>query len=495
MEYSDNNVYNSNYGNNINTDGTNMMVDLLANSEKLEPKEQRWYYNKNDPSNNVEEDDAVDDDIGNYKKPQTQATVQQSAHYSQQHLSANKMETLSDKNQEKFTEKPQSSNDKYIDDDYETLSPLEKRLRRLELMRKLGELRDLGCKVTNYSIDDDYYMMKYEYELHTSIRTKRNWMSIYNHMLVGAVKGIELLNNSYNPFDFSLKGLGNEVSADKNTYYEILGEIYEHHNVPGKKMNPWFRLFITLIGTVVVVGGKNNAHKFLPGEAKKLENDEDMIEKLRAKAVQSNQKQNNPQNVASTQMPSPSMPSPSMPSPSMNQNQMLQTAMNFMSGMNNQNSNQPANIDEFMNKEHNVAAQRVKDLEDLKKQELEYQQYQKMLMEDSNKFDNVRSRLEMSQQSPTSDKLAQSATSKSTKSTKSTKSSKPVSKAVAKSNPDDDRSTLSGQSTESSKSVISINKQLAQQLKSINTNDIKPSSISFGSNNKGRKNNLVTGRK
>ena len=152
-------------------------------------------------------------------------------------------------------------------------------------MRALGELRYLGCKVTNYSIDDDYYMMKYEHELHTSIRTKRNWMSIYNHMLVGTVKGIELLNNSYNPFDFSLKGLSNEVSADKNTYYEILGEIYEHYNVPGKKMNPWMRLFVTLIGTVVIVGGKNNAHKFIPGAASKVENDEELLEKLRAKAA------------------------------------------------------------------------------------------------------------------------------------------------------------------------------------------------------------------
>ena len=285
MEDSDNNFYHN--SNNINTDGTNFMVDLLANSDKLKERGVRWHYNKNDPSNNDE--DIVDDDIHNYTKPAQASYIPEPENA---HMSANRLETLSDKNQEKFTEKPPTSNDKYIDDDYESLTPLEKKLRRLELMRKLGELRDLGCKVTNYSIDDDYYMMKYEHELHTSIRTKRNWMSIYNHMLVGTVKGIELLNNSYNPFDFSLKGLSNEVSADKNTYYEILGEIYEHHNVPGKKMNPWFRLFVTLIGTVVVVGGKNNAHKFLPSEAKNLENDEEMIEKLRAKAVQ-NQKQQN----------------------------------------------------------------------------------------------------------------------------------------------------------------------------------------------------------
>jgi len=475
MADSDNYHYNSV---NNNTDGTNMLVDYLANPEKLIPTEQRWNYNKNDPANYVNDDinDDVDDNFDSYKREHKSAPIPVAPpvnNYSQQHMSA-KYETLSDKNQEKFPEKKDDDNN--LDDDYDSLPPLEKRLRRLELMRKLGELRDLGCKVTNYSIDDDYYMMKYEYELHTSIRTKRNWMGLYNHMLVGAVKGIELLNNNYNPFDFSLKGLSNEVSADKNTYYEILGEIYEHHNVPGRKMNPWFRLFITLIGTVIVVGGKNNAHKFLPGEAKKLENDNEMIEKLRSKAVNSSQNMQQP--PVMNQMPN------------MNPMNMMQTAMNLMgNNNNNQTNNQPQNLDDYMNKEHDAAAQRVKDLEDLKKQELEFQQYQKMLMEDSNKFDKIRNNLEMSQQSPTSDKLRQSATSKSSK-------SKSMSKSVSRSRKEDDeRSTLSGQTSESSKSVISINKQLAKQLRNLDTNEIKPSSISFGSTTKGNKVKITTGKK
>jgi len=120
---------------------------------------------------------------------------------------------------------------------------------------------------------------------------------VYIHIcLVGVVKGAELLNNNYNPFDFKLTGLSDEVSADKNTYYEILGEIYEYHNVPGKKMNPWFRLMVSLIGVVVVVGGKNNAHKFMPNRAKKVENDEEYIEKLRAKAAKDSQSKDSNQN-------------------------------------------------------------------------------------------------------------------------------------------------------------------------------------------------------
>ena len=59
MEDSDNNFFHN--SNNINTDGTNMMVDLLANSDKLKERGERWHYNKNDPTNH--DDDIVDDGI------------------------------------------------------------------------------------------------------------------------------------------------------------------------------------------------------------------------------------------------------------------------------------------------------------------------------------------------------------------------------------------------------------------------------------------------
>jgi hypothetical protein len=359
MSYSDNSDSNQNEI----TEGTNMMVDYLANSEKLRKPDERWYYtkNKNNNNNNNNDDDDMDDDFDSYKKTdrnqRSEENINNDKNNSDNHSDSNYNDTS--KNDDKYSDVKEKagSNDKYIDEDYENLSTLEKRLRRLDYMRKLGELRDLGCKVTNYSIDDDYYMMKYEYELHTSIRTKRNWMGLYNHMLIGGVKLLELGNDRYNPFDFSLKGLSNEVSSDKTTYYEILGEIYEHYNVPGKKMNPWFRLAINLIGTLTVVGGKNNAHKFLPKAAGAVENDEAMLENLRSRA--------------------------------MGQTSNTQQATQ----QSTQQAAQQNNLDEFMNKEHDKAAQRVKDLEDLKRQELEFQQYQKMLVEDNSKFTNIKKKV------------------------------------------------------------------------------------------------------
>jgi len=440
------------------TEGTNMLVDMLANSDKLIEKDKRWF-----PSGNSN-DDELDDNINNYVTHNDIPVNSENNTYgnNEQHVNTeNKTHNAFDDQTEKPTNSGSggsggSSTNKFIDEEYESLSPLEKRLRRLDIMRSLGELRDLGCKVTNYNIDDDYYMMKYELDLHKSIRSKRNWLGLYSHMLVGVVKGVELLNNNYNPFEFSLKGLSDEVTADKTTYYEILGEIYEYHNVPGKKMNPWFRLMVSLIGAVVLVGGKNNAHKFIPNKSEDVEDNEEYIERLRAKAAKDSQSQ-----------------------------------MSKKSGQNNQ-QNQPQgnDLDQFMDKQHQNAVQKAKDLEELKRQELEYQKYQQMLTQQKDRFNQMKKNLELtatarSEASRKSQKDIANSIKESIGSLKSSKSSN-KSKQKDTISQMSTSTTNTTNTTQSTVSQISINKNLANKLKSKNTKskerEITIDQISFGSN-------------
>ena len=491
--------------NNEITEGTNYMVDCLANSDKIGPKESRWYYTKNPNNNslnNLNNDADIDADFNEFKNnnhdnQDNQDNLDNNTQNYQNNNSYNDNNTQNyqnyNDNHDNNTEKPETKpkSDKYIDEDYEALTPLEKRLRRLDLMRKLGELKEYGCHVTNYTIDDDYYMMKYELELHTSIRQKRNWLGLYNHMLIGAVKGVELANNNWNPFDFSLRGLSDHVSNDKSTYVEILAEIYEFHNVPGKKMNPWFRLFITLIGAVVVVGGKNNAHKLIPNRSEKVENDPEYIERMRAIAV------------------------------------MDKKILSDSSAMNNSNNinNPNREVDEYMNKQHEATVQKIRDLEELKRQELQYQKYQKMMSENKGDFNNMKNNLELSQSYQDTDR-------KSVRSSRSSRHSKESQKSRPKSlreeqidqqinqlqnlqqlqqqinnrnlrpsrtNVDEDTisrmtssSDRSDRSDRSERSQISINKNLADRLKK--RNKIGMDAISFGSNKKGKAGNIRVGK-
>lgn len=447
---------------------TDYMVNMLANSAKLQSEDKRWYPSKN----NI--DDDVDDNINNYTTHHDiPINSENNAPVLHNNINVENNETHQQNNFDERTEKPSTTNtNKFIDEEYENLSPLEKRLRRLDIMRALGELRDLGCKVTNYNIDDDYYMMKYELDLHRSIRSKRNWLGLYSHMLVGVVKGVELLNNNYNPFDFSLKGLSDEITADKNTYYEILGEIYEYHNVPGKKMNPWFRLMISLIGVVVTVGGKNNAHKFIPNRSEKVEEDEDFIERLRAKAAKDSQSQ--------------------ISKKSGNQQNIQQPVQQNMQNGGN-------DLDQYMNKQHETAVQRAKDLEELKRQELEYQKYQQMLTQKKEKFNQMKKGLELtatarSDSSKRINNLREKSISDLSQSIKdSANSSKVSSKSSRKSKEKDTISEMSTSTNntedtvKSSVSQISINKNLANILKNKNQKqkkerEITLDQISFGSN-------------
>lgn len=430
------------------TEGTNFMVENLANSQKLISENKRWY-------GDDEVDDKFDDYVTHNDIP---LNNQNSEHNTNNYNNTNNNMNNNFDDKTDNGEPVKSNTNKFIDDEYENLSALEKRLRRLDIMRALGELRDLGCKVTNYNIDDDYYMMKYELDLHRSIRAKRNWLGLYSHMMVGVVKGVELLNNNYNPFDFSLKGLSDEVTADKNTYYEILGEIYEYHNVPGKKMNPWFRLMVTLVGAVVMVGGKNNAHKFIPNRSSEVEDDDAYIERLRAKAAKDSQSQ-------------------------------------LSQSKNSQNRNQEPqqnNLDEYMNRQHEHAVQKAKDLEELKRQELEYQKYQQMLSQKRDKFNQIKKGLELT---ATASPSVRSASSKkdsnreSVKSSARTHSSRREKKASDTMSEMSTRSSKTTETSQSGVSQISINKNLANRLrqntnKSRKSNDISMDQISFGSNKK-----------
>jgi hypothetical protein len=68
-----------------------------------------------------------------------------------------------------------------FDEEYENLSFLDKRLRRLDILRDLYELKNLGYSVTYYKIDDDYYLMKYEVELYKNLKSNKKHLQIISY--------------------------------------------------------------------------------------------------------------------------------------------------------------------------------------------------------------------------------------------------------------------------------------------------------------------------
>jgi hypothetical protein len=193
---------------------------------------------------------------------------------------------------------------------------------KLDMLRKLGELKQYGVTLSqNYNLNSDLKTMQYEYKLHSDIRSKQNGVAWMSHMMIGIVKGMEMLNDTYNPFDIKLEGLKDKISSDIHNYYDVLGEIYEKYNKPGSKMAPEFRLLLMISGAAISMQVNKVIPSMVPGLSGILNGDNDTLDKLRKKASKNSIK---PREV----------------------------------------------IKEKYTTEHNVAAQRVSDLEMIKEKEM-----------------------------------------------------------------------------------------------------------------------------
>lgn len=258
-------------GKKLEETSTDMLVDMFANPEKEKQDHVLWNYNDradsydHDKERSHDHDRTVDDDINNYEKKSS------SKIFKKDDQSEN--DTRSDTRTDTKTYKDRDDDD---DDDEDV------RLKKLDLIRKLGELRDYGATISqNYNLDSDLKSMEYEYKLHTDIRSKRNAVTWMSHMMIGIVRGVEILNDTYNPFEIKLGGLTTKVNNNLQAYYDVLGEIYEKYNKPGKKMAPELRLLLMISGAGLSLQLSRFMPNMLPEVSKELKNNEDTINDLK----------------------------------------------------------------------------------------------------------------------------------------------------------------------------------------------------------------------
>ena len=283
---------------NLKHTSTDMLVDFLGNSDKIVDSDKRWKYvdhrnseystaapnksDRNDGRSNhrksANDSDDLDEDVDDYI-PRTGIF----------HGNSNKhtdTTTVSD------SETGDSETDKGFGPtlfDSSKRTPMTKdelMLAKLNMLRKLGELKQCGVKLSqNYGLDSDLKMMEYEYKLHTDIRSKQNSVQWMGHMLIGIIKGGEMLNDNYNPFDVKLDGLSTKISSDMNAYYAVLGEIYEKYNQPGKDMAPELKLIMMITGATLSMQVNKALPGFMGGVASSVQTDSNIKDELRRKAA------------------------------------------------------------------------------------------------------------------------------------------------------------------------------------------------------------------
>ena len=219
--------------------------------------------------------------------------------------------------EQKKTEKDQESPEKE-----KPLTEEELILRKLDLLRKLAELQEQHNIVLtkDYTLESDYDMMKYEYELHRGMRDKKNSVKWYRSLLISLITGMEFLNERYNPFDFHLKGWSEQTNAGIDDYDDVFGELYEKYRGSKSKLAPELKLLFMLIMGAVTFHLSKSIFK-VPGIDDAIKNNPEIIKKVAEQVMEA-------QNKNRTQAPQRPMQMP-MQMPNMQQMQQMQQMFNM----------------------------------------------------------------------------------------------------------------------------------------------------------------------
>ena len=267
---------------------TDMMVNLIGNTDKLISSNKRWNYDdhRNDTCDN--ENDELDVTTGSYMRKPDDIFKNNDSKKSSERATYSMQD-------DKTVNTDTDCNDSETSGIRDTEKKINKKdliLLKLDMLRKLGELKQCGVHLSqNYNLDSDLDMMQYEYKLHHDIRSKQNSVQWMSHMLIGIVKGVEMANDAYNPFDIKIGGLSEKISSDMHNYYTVLGDIYEKYNQPGKQMSPEMRLLLMLSGAILSMQVNRAIPSILGGSSDNVMNDK-TLEELRKKAENDSRQMN-----------------------------------------------------------------------------------------------------------------------------------------------------------------------------------------------------------
>ena len=150
-------------------------------------------------------------------------------------------------------------------DEYQKASDRDKLIMKYNLLRNLATLaaeQNLTL-IKNYSINDDYYDIKREYDYHTGIRAKKMFVRKATKWTIGGVGILELLSKHFNFFNINLTGWKDSVEMEKEELVCILNELYDKYHTTGKQSPPEVRLLLLLATSAFSTAFHNYQSKYV----------------------------------------------------------------------------------------------------------------------------------------------------------------------------------------------------------------------------------------
>ena len=266
----------------VKSSDTDYYMNLLANNNKIVPEKQELSSESeiinSDSSYSKKSDKSSSSNSSKSKKSNSSRNKSEQNNYPTNNHSTNNHSTKVNNNSEYIQSEPLIpliSHPETIQ-----LTPQEVRIKKIELLRKLAEIKSKGFSLTKeYDFNSSIDEMEYEFALLKSFVDKRNGVKIFKSGLLQTVSIIEFLNDKYDPFDFHLQGWGEHMSIEVDSYDDILEELYEKYKGTGKGMPAEVKLLL-LISASAGAFHFSKSHSSIPGLEQTLSRNPELVSKL-----------------------------------------------------------------------------------------------------------------------------------------------------------------------------------------------------------------------
>ena len=123
------------------------------------------------------------------------------------------------------------------------------RQEKIEYLNKLQRLESKGYPISKrFTMDNSFEEIKQEYTRLVDARNLEGSLKFQRQMLIGAITGLEWINDKFDPFDIKLEGWSESVHTNVEDFDEIFEELYDKYKDRGK-MAPEMRLMMAVAGS------------------------------------------------------------------------------------------------------------------------------------------------------------------------------------------------------------------------------------------------------
>jgi hypothetical protein len=123
------------------------------------------------------------------------------------------------------------------------------RQEKIEYLNKLQRLESKGYPISKrFTMDNSFEEIKQEYTRLVDARNLEGSLRFQRQMLMGAITGLEWMNDKFDPFDIKLEGWSESVHTNVEDFDEIFEELYDKYKDRGK-MPPEMRLAMAVAGS------------------------------------------------------------------------------------------------------------------------------------------------------------------------------------------------------------------------------------------------------